>query len=267
MGNVAVQTEGAKRKYGISGSTLKIIAMVTMLIDHIGATVYLRYVQQNPDNFDAFGNANMTLEIVLYYVFRGIGRLAFPIFIFLLIEGFLYTKNRSRYVLRLLLFAAISEIPFDMAFNLSLRGIRNGRMLEFTGQNVFFTLSIGLAVLIVLESVKGLQVDMLLRTILEIGTIAFGAGLAEALHTDYGAVGVLAICTAYIIRERKKEQRMAVPCIVLALLDLSELYALADVGIVHFYNGERGWKLKWVFYIFYPLHLLMLSGICVWLFS
>ena len=80
---------------GITGSTLKIIAMITMLIDHIGATIVLQLVQRNSDNFDAFGNVRMTGMVILYYVLRGIGRLAFPIFIFLLLEGFQYTHNRK----------------------------------------------------------------------------------------------------------------------------------------------------------------------------
>lgn len=125
---------------GITGSTLKIIAMITMLIDHIGATIVLQLVQRNSDNFDAFGNVRMTGMVILYYVLRGIGRLAFPIFIFLLLEGFQYTHNRFLYIGRLLLFAIISEIPFDLAVNLSTNSILKGHVLEFTSQNVFFTL-------------------------------------------------------------------------------------------------------------------------------
>ena len=68
-------------------------------------------------------------------------------------------------------------------------------------------------------------------------------------------------------RNQKKELRMAAPCVVLSVLNMSELCALVDAGIVHFYNGKRGLKLKWVFYIFYPLHLLILAGICVLLFK
>lgn len=202
---------------GITGSTLKIIAMITMLIDHIGATIVLQLVQRNSDNFDAFGNVRMTGMVILYYVLRGIGRLAFPIFIFLLLEGFQYTHNRFLYIGRLLLFAIISEIPFDLAVNLSTNSILKGHVLEFTSQNVL--------------------------------------------------IGVLAICAAYGFRNQKKELQMAVPCIVLSVLNMSELCALADAGIVHFYNGKRGLKLKWVFYIFYPLHLLILAGICVLLFK
>ncbi len=252
---------------GITGSTLKIIAMVTMLIDHIGATIVLQLVQRNPNNFDALGNVRMTGMVALYYALRGIGRLAFPIFIFLLLEGFQYTHNRFRYIGRLLLFAVVSEIPFDLAVNLSAKWILQGHFLEFTSQNVFFTLAIGMIVLTALEGLRTLQMDTILKIILIVGVSALGAALAYALHTDYGAIGVMAICTAYGFRNQKKELRMAAPCVVLSVLDMSELCALVDACIVHFYNGKRGLKLKWVFYIFYPLHLLILAGICILLFK
>ena len=252
---------------GITGSTLKIIAMVTMLIDHIGATIVLQLVQRNPNNFDALGNVRMTGMVALYYALRGIGRLAFPIFIFLLLEGFQYTHNRFRYIGRLLLFAVVSEIPFDLAVNLSAKWILQGHFLEFTSQNVFFTLAIGMIVLTALEGLRTLQMDTILKIILIVGVSALGAALAYALHTDYGAIGVMAICTAYGFRDQKKELRMAAPCVVLSVLDMSELCALVDACIVHFYNGKRGLKLKWVFYIFYPLHLLILAGICILLFK
>ena len=75
----AEKTEDTRK--GITGSTLKIIAMITMLIDHIGATVVMQLVTKNPANFDAFGNVRMTGMVLLYYILRGIGRLSFPIFI------------------------------------------------------------------------------------------------------------------------------------------------------------------------------------------
>lgn len=162
---------------GITGSTLKIIAMITMLIDHIGATIVLQLVQRNSDNFDAFGNVRMTGMVILYYVLRGIGRLAFPIFIFLLLEGFQYTHNRFLYIGRLLLFAIISEIPFDLAVNLSTNSILKGHVLEFASQNVFFTLAIGMIVLTVLEGLRVLQIDTILKTILIVGVTALGQHL------------------------------------------------------------------------------------------
>lgn len=196
---------------GISGSTLKLIAMLTMLIDHIGATIVLQLVQRNPNNFDVFGNVHMTGMVILYYILRGIGRLAFPIFIFLLLEGFRYTHNRFFYIGRLLLFAIISEIPFDLAVNLPAKLIMKGHFLEFTSQNVFFTLAIGMIVLTVLEGLRVLQIDTILKTILIVGVTALGAALAYALHTDYGAIGVLAICAAYGFRNQKRNCRWQFP--------------------------------------------------------
>ena len=261
----AEKTEDTRK--GITGSTLKIIAMITMLIDHIGATVVMQLVTKNPANFDAFGNVRMTGMVLLYYILRGIGRLSFPIFIFLLLEGFAYTHNRFLYIGRLLLFAIISEIPYDLAFNITSMWIRKGHFLEFTNQNVFFTLAIGLIVLTGLEGLRSLHMDTILKTILIVGVVAFGAALAYALHADYGAYGVLAICAAYGFRNQKKELRMAAPCVILCVIDMSELCALVDAGIIYFYNGKRGLKLKWAFYIFYPLHLLILAGICLLLFK
>lgn len=91
----------------IAGSALKIIALVTMLIDHIAATLLLELIR------DGIGGKAL---IDVYWVMRSVGRMAFPIYCFLLVEGFKYTSDRTKYALRLVCFAAISEIPFDMAF-------------------------------------------------------------------------------------------------------------------------------------------------------
>lgn len=121
---------------GLSGSALKIIAIVTMLIDHIAATVIIRILK--------FGGYNDGLY-QLYRVMRNIGRIAFPIFCFLLVEGFMHTRDREKYALRLGCFAAVSEIPFDLAFN--------GKVLEVGYQNVFFTLLLGLLTMMAYDAV------------------------------------------------------------------------------------------------------------------
>lgn len=129
-------------KTGITGSTLKIIAIVCMLIDHIGAVILERYLYANGLSYKTMqmmvegGFGNLQKVVIADLILRLIGRLAFPIFCFLLVEGFYYTSNRAKYVLRLFLFALISEVPFDFAFKNS--------WLEFSYQNVFFTLTIGL---------------------------------------------------------------------------------------------------------------------------
>ena len=138
-----------KERKGISGSTLKIIAIITMLIDHIGAGVLgilmvVRGLNEAAD-LNAWIDANSTL-VITYQMMRFVGRLAFPIFCFLLIEGFEHTHDVKKYALRLLSFCLVSEIPFDLLFN--------GKILEFGYQNVFFTLFIGLMVMCGFQSVE-----------------------------------------------------------------------------------------------------------------
>ena len=160
---------------GLSGSALKIIAIVTMLIDHIAATVIIRILK--------FGGYNDGLY-QLYRVMRNIGRIAFPIFCFLLVEGFMHTRDREKYALRLGCFAAVSEIPFDLAFN--------GKVLEVGYQNVFFTLLLGLLTMMAYDVVMNQsRWSVWKRTALSTIAILAGMFAAEFLSTDYGALGVL----------------------------------------------------------------------------
>ena len=125
-----------EKKKGISGSTLKMIEIVTMVIDHIGAAVLARLLmvnglgeldQTNADAIMQWLSANGALYWT-YTVMRMIGRVAFPIFCFLLVEGFLHTHDVKKYAMRLGLFALLSEIPFDLACS--------SKILEFNYQNV-----------------------------------------------------------------------------------------------------------------------------------
>lgn len=245
---------------GISGSTLKIIAIVTMLIDHIGAVVLARMIL-------TYGTQSSITTVIsrdalyqIYIVFRGIGRLAFPIFCFLLVEGFQRTGNRIRYAMRLAVFAFLSEIPFDLAFC--------SKVLEFSYQNVFFTLLIGLLTMMAVDAVPvmwgkladkiSIQVRGILTYLTTLAVIALGMLAATCLHTDYDYKGILCIMVLYFFRRSKKSQCIAGFCAF-----LWENYASLAFLLVGFYNGKRGMRLKMVFYLFYPLHLLILYGICV----
>ena len=220
---------------GLSGSTLKIIAMVTMLIDHIGAAVLARMII-----------AGDTELYDMYSVFRMIGRVAFPIFCFLLIEGFSHTRDVKRYAVRLSLFALISEIPFDLAFS--------SKVLEFEYQNVFFTLAIGLVTVMLYKQVEEKRFqNLVIKWILQILVGLGGACVAEFLRTDYGMLGVLVILLFYILRQNRFYQ-IAAGCI----LFMDNVTALLAFIPVAFYNGTRGLRVKWLFYIFYPAHLLLL---------
>lgn len=98
-----------ERKFGVSGFSLKIIACIAMLIDHIGAVVVL--VGVGSKNLASLGP-----NIMLYYYSRMIGRIAFPIFAFLVVEGFVHTRDIKKYALRMLIFSLISQIPYNLAF-------------------------------------------------------------------------------------------------------------------------------------------------------
>ncbi|MER1991151.1 MAG: TraX family protein, partial [Aerococcus urinaeequi] len=107
------QAMNAQNKQGgLSGSTLKWIAMVTMIIDHMGAAILLPLL--NSGQLETF---DYSLAYTAYTSFRLIGRIAFPIFCFLLVEGFFYTSNKQKYAIRLGIFALISEIPFNLAIS------------------------------------------------------------------------------------------------------------------------------------------------------
>lgn len=223
---------------GLSGSALKIIAIVTMLIDHIAATVIIRILK--------FGGYNDGLY-QLYRVMRNIGRIAFPIFCFLLVEGFMHTRDREKYALRLGCFAAVSEIPFDLAFN--------GKVLEVGYQNVFFTLLLGLLTMMAYDAVMNQsRWSVWKRTALSTIAILAGMFAAEFLSTDYGALGVLCIMVFYLFR-RSRIQQVVFGCLAFVWWEWAAVFAFVPI---FYYNGKRGFGMKYFFYAFYPVHLLIL---------
>lgn len=243
----------SNRKWkGISGSTLKMIAIITMLIDHIGAGVLGRYLilswSQAGNSGDILVDLSDSLQLA-YMIMRWIGRLAFPIFCFLLVEGFEHTGNVRKYVLRLACFCLISEIPFDLLFS--------GTVLEFGYQNVFFTLLIGMLVMWGYRYVEEKAANSLIRVLGYLILLGGGMALAEFLRTDYGATGVLCIMVLYIFRKNRTFQ--IITGFVAFMWEVPASLAFLPIGL---YNGTRGWKMKYFFYIFYPAHLLILYGIC-----
>lgn len=244
----------------VDGAFLKILAIVTMLIDHITAV---------------YGSTSMVPLGTGYEVGRGIGRIAFPIFCFLLAEGFYYTRNRWKYLGRLFLFAAVSEIPFDMAFS--------GTLLDPTYQNVFFTLFFGGLAITLLQLMEGdwgrgkeaagpKPGNPVLRFLLILAVILGCAVGAELLDTDYGAGGVCTIIVMYVLSERKKPvgdlfqvriaNTLGFACGVVMLgltCGTIEFLAAVDIIFIWFYNGTRGRQLKYFFYAFYPVHLFIIA--------
>ena len=194
-----------------------------MVIDHVGAILF-------PDQI----------------WMRVIGRVAFPIYAYCLAEGFRYTSDYRRYLGRLALFAILSEIPFDLAFY--------GVPFSFAHQNVFFTLTLGLILLWVLERCRE-------QLLLCAGAFAVLCFLAQALHMDYGAGGLLMVFAFYLAQQGTS------PWIgwgIFVFINLfgyaggvqwAAILALLPIGL---YSGKAGKKKQRFFYWIYPLHLLLL---------
>ncbi len=237
------------------------IAVATMFIDHLAAAVLYRAFVFYDTSFVTVDNYHTWY--LIYIVMRGIGRMAFPIYCFLLVEGFAHTRSVARYALRLFLFALLSEIPFDLAFNHT--------WLEFGYNNVYFTLLLGLL------AIKGMD---LLQTRLHTlpqeddkrdrqsfiqitGNLAIAlTAMAAAellLHTDYAAAGVMAILVIYLFRE-KPLRGFALAVVLLGLFSSTmEFAALLMLIPLYFYDGTRGHQVKYFFYAFYPAHLLLVA--------
>ena len=250
----------SRSKRGLSSSTLKLIAISAMLIDHAGAALLGRFlmaagymdiaVSGSQEEIASWLAQNNTLYLA-YWIMRLIGRIAFPIFCFLLIEGFQRTRDVKKYALRLGVFALVSEIPFDLAIR--------SQALEFTYQNVYFTLFLGLVAMIGYDGIcrrrwlSGKKADQIVKLFLCALTLLLCCMASELLRTDYASAGILCITILYVFR-RKKPLMIAAGCIAF----LWELTAPLAFLPIAFYNGKRGLKLKYVFYLFYPVHLLLL---------
>ncbi len=243
-----------KRYQVLSGSSLKLIAIVTMFIDHIGAAVLEMpavwdFVGNRADVVDPFFN-DPTLSLLrdADIILRLIGRVSFPIFCFLLVEGFLHTRDLKKYMGRMAVFCLLSEIPYNLAFFDSLSAPQL--------QNVFFTLLLGLAAMAFLRRYGA-------KSLAGIAGAAACALLAELLRTDYGAFGVVLILIFYLLRERPALQTAAA-CAALAW----EVTAPLALLPIRLYNGQRGrLQLRYLFYLFYPAHILLLWGFRVLIFG
>lgn len=209
----------------MSSFQLKMIAVITMLIDHIGVVIF-------PD----------------IIVLRIIGRLAFPLFAFLITEGYRHTSNFNKYLARLALLAIVSQYPFWLAFGFD------------SGLNIFFTLALGLIAIAFSEKFESIIPVILL------------ASLADILGADYRFFGVFLIYLIHHFRYSYKLMLISVSGLygffyLLIGLIISgsstfyyiQLFALSSFIIIKTYNGEQGPKLKYFFYLFYPVHLLILG--------
>lgn len=237
----------ATKSCGLTGSALKLIAIITMTIDHIGAAVIEPRFLHAADTEQMLQILSTEAGMKLYLfdlIIRGIGRLAFPIFCFLLVEGFCHTRDVKKYLRNLVIFALISEVPFDLAFY--------DQAFFWGYQNIFFTLVIGLLTIMGIRQYHGNKAVQVLITLA-------GGTAAQLLVVDYGVMGVLIIVCFYVFRTNKKYKYISVG--FLAVLESYDLFGIAALALlpIHRYNGERGTvRNKYAFYAYYPAHILIL---------
>lgn len=203
---------------------LKLIALATMFIDHLAVIFF---------------------EDITFL--RIVGRISFVIFSFLLVEGFIHTRNLKKYMAKMGIWAILSEVPYDLAIN--------GSLWDWKSQNIFFTLFCGLLALWIIKS----QIDNILK-ILNIIMIAL---IATALHFDYYYLGVVQIVLFYVFRKSEIIRTASITvlnCIGFGKLSVQSFSFLGLLTLL-FYNGERGRKTGDIFYSFYAIHLLIFAFI------
>lgn len=252
-----------KKGFDISAFTLKVIACLIMLIDHM--TIL----------FTDYGTT-------IYTAGRAIGRIAMPIFMFFLVEGFFYTKNRWRSLIVLAIFALISEAPFDWAF----WGLNYSTESVFYGQNMLVTMFIVYATLMGIDYIrkKFFFGNYAYYSFASAFLIVIGSGAAFLLKTDYSYFGVMVGMGFYFFRFKK--MRILIYYVVCLLIysingNMIEFVSVLAFLLIFLYNGRQYPKsfayltkngeditekykhksyyvLKYAFYLFYPLHLTIL---------
>lgn len=216
----------------LSGNQLKIIALIAMTFDHVGAGIL-------PEN----------------YLLRIIGRIAFPIFVYMIAEGCGYTKNRNKYFLTVTGVAALCQVAYYLVQN-SLY------------QCIFVTFSISIALIYILDKAKREKniKNICTAAVSVVAVYIISAVLPEVLNKtdfeiDYGFIGIM--LPVLIFFAENKTEKIFVMFLALVLMAISfggiQWYSLAAVLIMLFYNGKRGkMKIKYLFYVYYPFHLVVI---------
>jgi hypothetical protein len=259
-----------------------------MLIDHLAAGLVLPSVISG-DMYDFLSrfviDVTLDLEIQIYVFLRGVGRQAFPIFCYLLVEGFMHTHSKARYSITLAAFALISEIPFDLGLitykaydTLNLNTIYTEYETQiWESQNVYFTLALGVIAMwaadSILKKLKG--INIVLAYAASIIPFGLAAWLAYYMKTDYNACGIAVIAILYY------SHSICILATLLAYIFLTftmstpinggmEEWSLPAFMIINLYNGQRGFikkNFKYFFYWFYPAHLIILYFMNIFIFN
>ena len=238
-----------KKTFDLSAAALHILAMTFMLMDHLWATL-------------------LSSQMWLTHV----GRLAFPIFAFLAVEGYFHTRSFKRYAQRMLLFAVLSEVPFDLMYG--------GTVFYPVHQNVIWTLLLGLLGIRLMEAVraKGMRWAYVLTCA---AVVALGYVIGMLSMVDYYGVGVLTVFVFYFFRERRwwallgqiaalywlNVELLGGQMFLLTLfgreMELCEqglaLLALVPIWLYRGRQGHHSKVFQYACYAFYPVHMLVLS--------
>ena len=212
-----------------NGSQLKYLAFASMLIDHVNNALITPYL--NGQGF----------LLYLSNLFSILGRIAFPLFVFFLVEGFFKTSNRMKYLIMLLIFGVISEVsPY--------------------WNNIMFTLALCLVTIWIIDILKDKISNKYLWYALSILIVAFFGFLSIELSLDYDYHAIVVAYLFYIFYDK--------PLLGAGLGYISiikELYSFIGFGMTLTYNGERGKQYKWLNYFFYPVHILILGLLRIYL--
>ena len=225
------------RKFQIlNGAQLKYIAFVSMLIDHINKAL----IWPNLDGGGAL--------LFISSIFDVIGRIAFPLFSFFIVEGFFRTHDKKKYLLHLLFFAVISEIPYDM--------FSSKVILEFRLNNVLFSLALSLISIWILDEFRKRYEDKLGKfwILISIPLLIIMFFVSNFVSGDYDFHAIMTAFVFYMLYERPVAGAI---CAYLTIV--KEVWSILGFGLTILYNGEKGKQNKIFNYLFYPVHLFILG--------
>lgn len=229
-----LEHKNLKKFQVLNGAQLKYIAFLSMLIDHTNNALITPLL-----------NGTGWL-LHLSNLFSILGRIAFPIFIFFIVEGFFKTSSRKRYLITLLAFGMISEVPFDM--------FTSKTFFSPYWNNMMFTLALCLITIWMIDSLKEKISNKIVWHIVSIVVVAICSAVAMVLSLDYDYHAIIVAYLFYIFYDR-----LVLGAALGYLSIIKELYSFFGFGIVLTYNGERGRQYKWFNYLFYPVHILILG--------
>ena len=231
-----------QRSY-FTGAQLKYLAMFFMLLSHIAQTGFLYRMGRE--------------HYALADIFVSLGRIAMPIFCFFTVQAIIYTRDFKKYALRMLLFAIISEISFDLAIY--------EQPFYWDSQNVFFTLLIAAVVIYWIDYLWKSDYNPILKILAILIVVILGRNLSLIMRMDYSANGIIAIVLLYFAKDNKILTALALLVgfyfefrVFGYAIPVTYGFVYLSIPFIMLYNGQRGKQNKWAFYIFYPAHLLFI---------